>query len=179
MCFILSTDDDTSRSTSKGYQKLGQGDDSKETLTAAETEDQSEEAEEDEDEEDEEEEQGDGSEEETDSQDSDSDADESDFDSDSECGEFHHARMQGGPPPCPKICSKSCSFQAILREKTLYILSKFWAQGPPIVWGQNSTGPLTKILDPPLFILCSCMGCAGFLVCQDRFEDRKHFQSFV
>ena len=45
----------------------------------------------------------------------------------------------GGPGPfAPKISSKSCSFQAIWREKPL-----FWAifglRAPP--WGQKSTGP--------------------------------------
>ena len=44
----------------------------------------------------------------------------------------------GGPwgarPLAPKIFFKSCSFQAILREKPL-----FWAQGPLL--DQNSTGP--------------------------------------
>ena len=50
----------------------------------------------------------------------------------------------GGPGPlAPKMFSTSCSFQAILREKTLILGS-----GHP--WGQNSFGaPLTKILDPP------------------------------
>ena len=37
-----------------------------------------------------------------------------------------------------KISLKSCSFQAILREKTFF-LSKFRPLGPQ--WGQNSTGP--------------------------------------
>ena len=46
-----------------------------------------------------------------------------------------HWRIQGSPagpgPSAPKICSKSCSFEAIL--------SKVWVQGRP--WGQNSAGP--------------------------------------
>ncbi len=51
-------------------------------------------------------------------------------------------------PLAPKISSKSCSFQAILR-KTPYF-EQILGSGPPL-WGQNSAGPhLTKILDPRL-----------------------------
>ena len=43
----------------------------------------------------------------------------------------------GARPPCPKISSKSCSFQEILREKPLFRAN--FGLSPP--WGQNSTGP--------------------------------------
>ena len=43
----------------------------------------------------------------------------------------------GAGPLNPKIFSKLCSFQAILRKKP--ILSKCWVQSP--LWGQNSAGP--------------------------------------
>ena len=58
-----------------------------------------------------------------------------------------------GPPLPPILFSKSCSFQAILRENPL-----FWANvglSSPS-WGQNSAGPLTKILHPPL-LFTSCL----------------------
>ncbi len=44
-----------------------------------------------------------------------------------------------GPPLCPprKISSKSCSFQAILRENPYF--DQFLGSGPS--WGQNSAGP--------------------------------------
>ena len=63
----------------------------------------------------------------------------------------HHSggsRGLGGPAPlAPKISSKSCSFQAILREEPLF-WANFGLRAPPgskICWA-----PLTKFLDPRL-----------------------------
>ena len=50
-------------------------------------------------------------------------------------------------PLAPKISSKSCSFQAILRGNPLF-WANFGLRDPP--WGQNSAAPLTNILDPCL-----------------------------
>ncbi len=55
-----------------------------------------------------------------------------------------------GAPLGPKISSKSCSFQAILRKKNP-ILSKFWAQGLPL-GSKFRWAPMTKILDPRLVL---------------------------
>ena len=61
--------------------------------------------------------------------------------------------------PCPKICSKSCSFQAILKRKPP-ILSKFLAQGSPL-GSKLRWAPLTKILDPHLIPTLFCCSFAG------------------
>ncbi len=54
---------------------------------------------------------------------------------------------RGGPPSLtPRFFSKSCSSQIIFRGKPLF--EQILGSGPP--WGQNSAGPLTKILDAPL-----------------------------
>ena len=69
-------------------------------------------------------------------------------------------RIQGalGPgPPCPQDFFKSCSFQAILREKSL-----FWAHfglRPPPLGSKLCWAPLTKILDPRLYILWKFSHC--------------------
>ena len=66
----------------------------------------------------------------------------------SHSGPFKPGADPGGRTAlAPKISSKSCSFQVILREETP-ILSKFFAQGPPPPWGQSSPRPpLNKIVD--------------------------------
>ena len=54
----------------------------------------------------------------------------------------------GGPAPlAPKIFSKSCSFEAILREKPLF-WANFGLRAPGV---KTLLGPLTKILDPRLW----------------------------
>ena len=52
-----------------------------------------------------------------------------------------------GPPPIP-IFFKIMHFSGCFKGKTP-ILSKFWAQGPPL-GSKRHWGPLTKILDPRL-----------------------------
>ncbi len=50
-------------------------------------------------------------------------------------------RTLGARPPCPQEKLKIMQLSGNCKRKPLYILSKFWAQGPPPPWGQNSTGP--------------------------------------
>ncbi len=71
----------------------------------------------------------------------------------------HSPRANNGTHPAPfalKICSKSCSLQAIFRENPL-LLNKFWAQAPlgsKLCWAPT----LTKILDPHLRYLYRSLG---------------------
>ena len=69
-----------------------------------------------------------------------------------------------GPRPLPwRFIHKSCSFQAILREKHP-ILSKHLGSGPSL-WCLNSAAPLTKILDPPLGPACKFPQVPLLFVC--------------
>ena len=65
-------------------------------------------------------------------------------------------RIQGvWAPIAPKISSKSCSFQAILKGKTP-ILSRFWAQAPPL-WSKLCWAPWPK----SWILLLLCRGLGG------------------